>query len=322
LTASLYRDQRVIAAARGPAAAATRRRRTAGRRRRWQARQPTGSQRFLAVTVAVTCALGCGWYVRAVAAADRSALTGSVASTGVLDLNFGTAGVVASVFVRVGQRVHRNQLLATESAPGAAAVDSADAAAVAADKEELAQAGQPGIRAQLARDEARLAVDRQVIGQRRIVAPAAGIVTAIDAQPGQSAAPGGIRDYVGQQSPVGAPPLFSLLPRSPQASTKPGGTTAATLPMIQLRTSGGWQVLMLVPEGTAATIRAGEPVRVSVPAAGLSAVPGTIRGVLAAPVSTADGDMYEAVVTVASRRADPPLDGMTADILVLHAPPG
>ena len=199
MTASLYQDQRVLARPRGSAAdEGTGRRqgrsRPGGRRRRWQARQTTAGQRFLGLTVAVACALGCGWYVRQVVTADRGMLTGSVASTGVVDLNFATAGVVANVLVRVGQDVRANQLLATESAPGAAAVVTADAAAVKADKEQLSAvtgtASAAAVRAQLARDQARLAADKLAAGQRRIVAPAAGVVTAVDAQPGQSAAPG------------------------------------------------------------------------------------------------------------------------------------
>jgi multidrug efflux pump subunit AcrA (membrane-fusion protein) len=324
LTASLYRDQLVATRPARPASGRrAARARTAGRRRRWPARQPTGSQRFLAVAIAAACVLGCGWYVRQVAAADRSVLTGSVASTGVLDLNFGAAGVVARVLVHVGQRVRRNQLLATESAPGSAAIDTADAAAVAADKQQLgAEAGGAasvaGIRAQLARDEARLATGEQAAAQRRIFAPAAGVVTAVDAQPGQSAAPGGIRAVVGQQSPADPPPLFSLLPKPPQLSARSGLAGVAALPAIQLRTSGSWQVLMLVPEGSVASVRAGQAVRVSVPAAGLSAVPGVVKQILATPVMTADGGMYEAVVT-AGMRPDPPLDGMTANIQLTPA---
>jgi multidrug efflux pump subunit AcrA (membrane-fusion protein) len=324
LTASLYRDQRVLTR---PGRTASGRRaaraRTAGRRRRWPAPQPTGPQRFLAVVIAAGCALCCSWYVRQVATADRSVLTGAVTSTGVLDLNFAAPGVVARVLVHVGQQVRRNQLLATESAPGSAAIETADAAAVAADKQQLgAEAGGvasvAAIRAQLARDEARLAIDEQAAAQRRIFAPAAGVITAVDAQPGQSAAPGGIRDLIGQQSPVDPPPLFSLLPKSPQVGTKSGLGSVAAMPAIQLRTSRSWQVLMLVPEGSAASVRGGQPVRVSVPAAGLSAVPGVVEQLLATPVITADGGMYEAVVTVGSRQ-DPPLDGMTANILLTSA---
>jgi multidrug efflux pump subunit AcrA (membrane-fusion protein) len=330
VTASLYQDQRVLARPRGSTAdEVTGRRpgrsRPGGRRRRWQARQTTASQRFLGLTVAVACALGCGWYVRQVVTADRAMLTGSVASTGVVDLNFATAGVVAKVLVRVGQRVRANQLLATESAPGAAAVVTADAAAVKADKEQLSAvtgtASAAAVRAQLARDQARLAADKLAAGQRRIVAPAAGVVTAVDAQPGQSAAPAGITDYTGQESPVDPRPLFSLLPKSPQVSTKAGMNGSAVLPMIQLRTSGDWQVLALVPESSAAAVRAGQPVRVSVPAAGLAGQAGVIKEVLAAPVLTADGNMYEAVVTMRGGGADPPLEGMTADV-ALQPPAG
>jgi multidrug efflux pump subunit AcrA (membrane-fusion protein) len=323
VTASLYRDQRVLTP-HGPAEGTDPGRRSArsrpsGRRRRWPDRQTSRSQRLIGLAITVACVLGSGWYVRHVVGSDQRVLTGSVTRTGVLDLNFGAAGVVAKVLVRVGQQVRANQLLATEQAPGAAAIQVADKAAVTADKEQLralteTAANTASIRAQLARDEARLATDRQASGQRRIIAPTAGVVTAVDAEPGQSAAPAGIRDYVGQQSPVDPAPLFSLLPKSPQVSTKAGMSVSATLPMIQLRTSGAWQVLVLVPEGSAAAVRAGQPVRISVPAAGLAGLAGVIKEVLANPVVTADGDMYEAVVTIASGGADPPLDGMTANV--------
>jgi multidrug efflux pump subunit AcrA (membrane-fusion protein) len=326
VTASFYTDQRVLARPAGPATGElggrrAGRSRPGGRRRRWQAKGTTASQRLLGLIVAVACAVGCGWYVRHVVAADRGLLTGSVTSTGVVDLNFTAAGVVAKVLVRVGQHVRANELLATESAPGAAAVVTADGAAVRADKEELAAVAgtlsAAGVRAQLARDQARLATDKQAAGQRRIVAPAAGVVTAVDAQPGQSAAPAGITDYTGQQSPVNAPPLFSLLPKSPQVSTKAGMSGSAVLPAIQLRVSADWQVLALVPESSAAAIRAGQAVRVAVPAAGLAGQAGVIKEVLAAPVLTADGSMYEAIVTITGRGSDPPLDGMTANVALV-----
>jgi multidrug efflux pump subunit AcrA (membrane-fusion protein) len=323
VTASLFRDQRVVveqhvAGSAGTAAGP----RAGGTRRRWPARQTTGLQRFIGVLVAVSCLVACFWYVRQVASADRDVLTGSVTSTGVVDLNFAAAGVVASVLVRVGESVRKKQLLATESAPGAVAIETADAAAVTADKEQIdAQGGTTGAaasiasdRAQLARDEARLATDEENLAQTRILAPAAGVVTAVDAQPGQAAAPAGIRDYAGAPASADPPPLFSLLPESPQVSSKAGMTGATTLPMIQLRTSGSWEVLVLVPESAASSVRTGQAVRVSVPAARLAAVSGTIEEVLATPVVTADGDMYEAVVTIASHGADPPLDGMTANI--------
>jgi multidrug efflux pump subunit AcrA (membrane-fusion protein) len=322
VTASLFRDQRVITQPGRPESAAARPR-GRGTRRRGPGRQTTRLQRIGGALVAVACVLMCFWYVRQIASADRGVLTGSVTSTGIVDLNFASAGVVANVPVHVGERVRKGQLLASEAAPGAASIASADAEAVTADREQLdAQTGAvsvAGDRAQLARDEAKLAADEETIAASRIVAPAAGTVTAVDAQPGQSAAPAGIREYVGDAAVTSPRPLFSLLPLSPQVGVKTGVSGSATLPMIQLQISGSWEVLVLVPEGTAPSVRTGQPVEVSVPAAQVTDVPGVVQEVLAAPVSTAEGEMYEAVVTVARNRssdhgADPPLDGMTANV--------
>ena len=319
MAASLFRDQRVIADPRRVPSSRAVRSRARGTRRRWPARQTTGVQRVLGLLIAAACALACCWYVHRVVLADAEVMTGSVTSTGVVNLNFGAAGVVARVLVHVGEHVRENELLATEAAPEETAIESADAAAVTADKEQLAAqdgsaASVAADRAQLARDEAKLAADRQAIAQSRIVAPAAGTVTAVDAEPGQTAAPAGIADYVGQSAPVDPPPLFSLLPEDPEVSSRSGVTGSLMLPVIQLRTSPGWEVLVLVPESSAAAVRAGQAVGVSVPAAGLTAVQGSISEVLATPVTTAEGEMYEAIVTVTSLGPDPPLDGMTANV--------
>jgi multidrug efflux pump subunit AcrA (membrane-fusion protein) len=249
--------------------------------------------------------------------ADQLLITGVVTSAGVLDLNFPSPGVVQRVLVHVGQRVAARQLLATEADPGEAAIEAADATAVAADEQQVRGAGHASLapeRAQLARDRSRLAADRQLLAERRIVAPAAGVINAVDAGPGQTAEPDGIADELGQAGPVAAPPLFSLLPEAPQASAKGGSAPSATLPMIQLRAAGGWEVLALVPQSSAGRVRAGQPVTVSIPAAHLTGLDGVVREVLATPVNTADGDMYEAIVTVSSPAPGTPLDGMTANV--------
>jgi membrane fusion protein, macrolide-specific efflux system len=319
VTATLLRDERSLVAGGADGAAAY----AGGSRRRWPSRRATGGQRAAGVIIAAACIVSCGWYVQRIAQADSTLITGAVTSSGVVDLNFASAGVVADVLVRVGEHVRKGQLLATETAPGAAAVAAADAAAVAADKQQLAaQSGTAatiaGDRAQLARDQARLAADHQSIARGRIVAPAAGVIIAVDAQPGEIADPAGVRDYLGQgqPAPVAAPPLFSLLPQDPQVSSKSGVTGSATLPVIQLRISRSWAVLMLVPQSSAAVVQAGLAVTVSVPAAGLTALPGIISEVLATPVSTSDGVMYEAVVAISSHRPAPPLAGMTANVIL------
>ena len=320
MTASLFQGQRVLVDSPVPGTGRTGGRvRGTGLRRRWRARQSTGMQRAAGLAVAVVCVLACYWYVQQISHADSGLMTGSVTSTGIVNLNFAAPGVVGSVLVRVGEHVRKHELLATETTPGEAAVLAADAEAVTADKEQLAaQAGPASAiaddRAQLARDEARLAADHETLAQSWIVAPSAGVVTAVDVQPGQPAEPTGVREYVSQSAAVAPPPLFSLLPENPQVSSVPLGSASATLPVIQLRTSPSWEVLVLVPESSAASVRTGQPVSVSVPAASLTAIRGIIQELLATPVRTADGDMYEAIVAVTSRWADPPLDGMTANV--------
>jgi multidrug efflux pump subunit AcrA (membrane-fusion protein) len=322
MTASLFQGERtLVPGRRAPAASSTGRAHPGGSRRRWPSRQTTVGQRTGGLLIAVACLLSCGWYVQRIARADGTVITGAVTSSGVVDLNFASSGVVATVLVHVGEHVRKGQLLATETAPDATAIGAADAAAVAADRQQLAAqtgtaASVASDRAQLARDQARLAADQEAIAQTRIVAPATGIINAVDAQPGQIAEPAGVRAYLGQgqPAPVAPPPRFSLLPQDPQVSSKSGVTGSATLPVIQLRTSGSWAVLMLVPQSSAAAVRAGLAVTVSVPAAGLTGVAGSISEVLATPVTTSDGVMYEAVVAVAGHQAAPPLAGMTANV--------
>jgi multidrug efflux pump subunit AcrA (membrane-fusion protein) len=295
-----------------------------GSRRRWPSRRTTAGQRMAGLLILIGCVLGSAVYVQQIGRDDDLLMTGSVMSAGVLNLNFATGGVVARVLVRVGDQVREGQLLATEAAPGEASIEAADEAAVTADRQQLAVQSGPaevaGDRAQLARDRSRLASDRQALAQRRIVAPAAGVVTAVDAAPGDTTAPAGVPDYIGpgRTAPVSVPPLFSLLPDAPQVSTRAGAGGSALLPVIQLRTSASWAVLALVPQSLATALHRGQAVIVSVPAARLAGLPGVVREVLATPVETADGDMYEAVVDVRADPADPPLDGMTANVSLVR----
>jgi hypothetical protein len=68
-----------------------------------------------------------------------------------------------------------------------------------------------------------------------------------------------------------------------------------------------------VPEGSAATVRAGQVVTIDVPAAGIGGVPGRIQRLLATPLATYQGTGYEAVVTIVDRHQDSPPCGMAAN---------
>jgi multidrug efflux pump subunit AcrA (membrane-fusion protein) len=287
-------------------------------------RRITLLQRSSAVLITGACVAAAAWYVPRIVAADARSLTGTVTSNGVVYLNFGSAGRVATVAVRVGQAVRKGQLLAAEDAPAPPAVVTADRAAIAAARAELAAVRALGVpartaaaRARLLADEAQLAIDHAKASAAQIVAPAPGTVVAVNGQPGESADAAGIHDYssAAQAVPVTQQPLFSLLPEGPQSSVRISGSASAwALPIVALRTSSTWQVTVMVPESMVATVKPGQPVIISVPAAQISALPGRVQEVLNAPVVSGQGISYQAVVTVPGQHGAAPPDGMAADV--------
>jgi multidrug efflux pump subunit AcrA (membrane-fusion protein) len=285
----------------------------------------SGPQRAAALLLAAASVVGLRWYLPRVIAADASELTGAVTSNGVVDLNFAGTGQVGRVLVSPGQPVRKGQVLATEVAPAALAVVAANAAAITADRAQLAALRSTGAisaqiaaaRAQLDKDVAQLAVGRAALAQTRIIAPANGSVLALNAQPGEIVSAVGVRAYSqsSQSVPVTQQPLFSLLPEGPQASIKVTGSAAdAALPVIELKTAGSWQVVVLVSEQSVGGVRLGEHVAVSVPAVAINAMPGRISEVLTTPVPTAQGVAYQVIVSVNGRPGPSPLDGMTANV--------
>jgi hypothetical protein len=108
-----------------------------------------------------------------------------------------------------------------------------------------------------------------------------------------------------------------LLSRAQLASFRGSGMA---LPVLALRTSGRWQVRLLIPQRSARSVRAGQGVTISVPAARLTGVRGTIRKRLPAPVSSPGSASYQAVVRSHGRARITPLSGMTADVQ-LGSPP-
>lgn len=285
----------------------------------------SGVQRAAGLLIAVACVGAGAWYVPHVLDNDSRLLTGTVASSGVIGLNFARSGYLASVPVHVGETVHKGQMLAAEYAPAADARLNADKAVIAADQARMAElkatpdANQPteliAARAQLAKDQAHLASDRASADADRIVAPSSGTVLAVNGQPGETVSANGIRTgpATAQPSRGSQQPLFSLTPQGPQSGHGPG-SSPASLPVVTLRTSTTWHVAALVPEDGVSRVQAGQRVTISVPAAHISRVRGRIEEILPTPASTTDGNTYEALVTVTGHAAGTPLDGMAADV--------
>ena len=277
---------------------------------------------ILIAAIVVAAAL---WYVPRIARSDSRSFTGSVSSSGVTNLNFANAGLVGRVPVQLGQAVKAGQVLATETSPATTAAISADHASIAADQANLAQlkaaasttstqASIAAAGAQLAKDQAQLASDKVKLAETQIIAPSAGTVIAISGQTGETVTAAGIRSYSSQSQSSGTQsPPFSLLPEGPAANVKSSSTQSA-LPMIALRTSGTWQVTVLVPESEIQQVHSGRAVAVAVPAVGLSGVRGTIQQVSPTPVSTSIGTAYQAVVRISGHQRVTPLGGMTANV--------
>lgn len=282
-------------------------------------------QRIGGLLLMAACIAAAVWYVPRVVASDQRSLTGTVTSTGVIDLNFAKNGQLSRINVHLGQQVTKGETLATESDPATQAVVNADKAAIGADNAKLAELRtQPGAsqqaltavaNAQLQKDQAQLATDQASLTGTRIAAAQAGTVVAVNGQPGEMVSTLGIRDYSSDSgtTAVGVTPQFSLLPEGPQSRIR-STASQSELPVIALRISDSWEVVILVPENSVSTVRAGRPVTINVPSAGLQGVRGTIQEVLPTPQSTATGVAYQAVVKVLGHQANAPLSGMSADV--------
>jgi multidrug efflux pump subunit AcrA (membrane-fusion protein) len=280
----------------------------------------TTPQRLGGILLAGASVLAVALYVPSVLAADQHSFTGVVSNTAIASLNFGAAGRVATVPVHLGQAVRKGQVLATETAPASMAALRADRAAVAADKSNLAalvaesapSASIGTVENELATDRARRAAARMKVLATEILAPAAGTVVAIYGQAGETATPAGLRNsaQAGQAAP-GQQPQFSLLPSGPMSSLK---SKNGLSPVLALRTSGGWQVRLLIPQSSVSRVQVGATATISVPAARLSGLRGTVTELSPTPVSTSGGASYEAVVSVHSHTEVIPLSGMSANV--------
>jgi multidrug resistance efflux pump len=262
---------------------------------------------------------------------DRLVITGTVASSGVVALNFAVSGQIGRLNVHLNQEVRKGEVLAVEYAPNAGSIVAADKAAVAAEQAKITQlqsaektdpantsvdnADIAAARAQLASDKAQLATDRLKVTATEIVAPSAGLIVAANGQPGETVTSAGIRSYAsdsGQQATTQGP-QFSLLPEGPQPVRR-DMAAVSSLPVIALRVSTAWQVIALIPEGSVAGIKAGQKVTIDVPTARITGLTGQVQQLIPTPVSTAQGLFYQAVITVTGHMANLPMNGMAADI--------
>jgi hypothetical protein len=297
--------------------------------RNWSVTQVLGGVLIVAVCVAVAI-----WYVPRVASTNSKELTGSVASSGVLTLNFRNAGVISVIKAVPNEAVHKGQVLAVEYAPTMGATISADNSAISAVQAKITQLKSDESiyplhasedqaliafeNAQMAGDQAHLQADREKLAETEIIAPSAGVVVAANGQPGEAVTSLGIHNYGGAAQAQGSQgPVFSLLPEGPQSSGR-SPVSQSSLPVITLRVSSTWSVVAYVPENSVSDIQSGEPVTVSVPAARIKNVQGKVVEVLPDPVQSSSGLLYQAVISISGGVPSPPLNDMAANIELDH----
>jgi multidrug efflux pump subunit AcrA (membrane-fusion protein) len=291
----------------------------------------TWPQRAGGILIAAAVVASAIWYIPSVLRDNRQLLTGTVASSGVITLNFSNAGEISEINAKLNKPVQKGQILAREYAPDSTSLVAADNAAIAADKAKMAQVREAEVidpandaidgaqltaaNAQLALDQAQLATDQMKIVAAEIVAPSAGVIVAANGQVGQTVTTSGIRDYEAdsQEQSAAEGPAFSLLPEGPQTGHKISASASA-VPVFALRTSVDWQVIVLIPESEVARVQAGQRVAISVPSDHIKDVPGQVSDVLPTPTQTSAGVVYQAVVNITGHAANVPLNGMTADV--------
>lgn len=279
----------------------------------------TWPQQVGGILIAAAVVASAIWYIPSVLRENRQLLTGTVASSGVITLNFANSGEISEINAKLNTPVQKGQVLAKEYAPDTASLVAADNAAIAADKAKMAQvreaeAANPAnnavdsaqlsaANAQLALDQAQLATDGMKIVTAEIVAPSAGVIVAANGQVGQTVTSSGIRDYEAdsQEQSAAQGPAFSLLPEGPQTGRKISASASA-VPVFALRTSVNWQVIVLIPESAVARVRTGQRVAISVPADHIKDVPGQVSDVLPTPTPTSSGSSIKRSLTSPATR--------------------
>jgi multidrug efflux pump subunit AcrA (membrane-fusion protein) len=294
-------------------------------------RARTWPQRIGGLLIAAAVVAAAVWYIPSVMHDNRQLFTGTVASSGVVTLNFSAGGEISELDVKLNATVKKGEVLAKENAPDDSSLVAADKDAIQADQYKIAQlketvAADPAnvavdqaqlstAKAQLSLDQAQLSADQLKILATEIIAPAAGVIVAANGQLGQTVTTAGIREYGidSQQQSAAQGPAFSLLPEGPQTGHRVSASASA-VPVFALRTSINWQVIVLVPESSVSRVQAGQRVAISVPSDHVKDVPGQVSEVPTSAAQTSAGVFYQVVVSITGHSPVVPLNGMTADV--------
>lgn len=267
--------------------------------------------------------------------------SGTVVAVATYSLGFPTAGTVATIDVSVGQQVVQGQVLATIGATAAQSALTVAQDNLTAAQDRLAQDEQGGTTpaqgsagsrstaattttlpnpATIAADEAVVVAEEQAVSTAQqdlsgttLLAPAAGTITAINAQVGQTIGAGG--NSTASKASGGAATASGSLAGAGSAKSSAAGASSAG-GFMTLADLSQLDVTCDVAEANIGAIRQGQPATVS-----LNALPGrefaaTVASV--APIGAASGGVVTFPVTLALRQPTSAVKpGMSATVTIV-----
>jgi multidrug efflux pump subunit AcrA (membrane-fusion protein) len=136
--------------------------------------------------------------------------------------------------------------------------------------------------ANIAADSARQAQDQQTLDNLTLLAPVAGVVSDVEAGPGDLVSSDGVHNFTGPPGMGRSQQRFNLFPAAPASGTQAGTNFA---PAVHVYTDTGWRVVAEVNENDVVKLRTGQSVRVQVPALGGVWATGTVESVIGTPVT-------------------------------------
>lgn len=289
----------------------------------------TSRRRALVVAaLAVAAAVAVALTINALDSAAKS-IPAVVEPTNQVNLNFQNSGPLAAIMVRPGQRVTKGQVVATQAAASEATAVANDQATLAADQAQLNQLEQllkvdynaiaqvDVVRADLARDQAQLAVDKQrqsqTAAQTSLASPVDGLVVAVSGTPGETVDSMGVRIYRPQGTAVSGQSSLQLFPSAPSNTNTHADPYA---PVVTIDQWPRWQVTAQVPESQISSVHPGEHAVFSLAALRGSKLGCVVTQVVPNPLSVGGAVAYDVRLRLEQAAPQGVLPGMTGSVVL------
>lgn len=287
--------------------------------------RPTSRRIAAASALALAIAAALGTIIYLVNAESANRYVAAVVPANVVELDFADSGLLGSILVSRGERVHVGQVLAFQqnsdlrvALDEAKLVVAADAARLAGLIAETRSTPSTGLsqqvlagRAALAEARLQLAIDRADLEQTILRSPISGTVLRTAGVPGELVGQDGVHNSALTDPSL---PQSSIARLFPSAAGQNSNSASGSVPVVSLVAGRRWQVIAAVPESVVTTIRPGERASFQFDSLGGLSVPAVVRGVIGVPFERAGQINYEVVLRLKRRLPPGVLPGMSGNI--------